>query len=176
MPSPDKRDDGLPNPSANFSADSGVDSGFDSSADSGVDSGVDSGAPSSRRPRLASTSLRRNATRNSLALAAQRRLGFSQSESRRLVDDIFATLSDFLLEHGRAKVSSFGSFSVRRKVARVGRNPRTGEVVPIAPRRVVSFRASTALRERLKGDGSSGKGRVDSMVDGRVDSMVDGSR
>ena len=115
--------------------------GTDLSTDLGTDLGTN-----------LSSSSRVNVTRSSLAFAAHRRLGFSQSESRRLVDDVFAILSDFLVEQGRAKVSSFGSFSVRSKVARVGRNPRTGEVVPIAPRRVVSFRPSSALRERLRGD------------------------
>ena len=97
-----------------------------------------------------------NATRKSLAVSVQRRLGFSQSESRRLVDDVFDVMSDFLIERGKMKISTFGSFDVRSKSARIGRNLKTGEIVPIAPRRVVSFRPSVDLRERLKFDAGDG--------------------
>ena len=58
-------------------------------------------------------------------------------------------MSDSLVEGGQVKISSFGTFSVRSKTARVGRNPKTGEEVPILPRRVLTFRPSHLMKDRV---------------------------
>ena len=92
----------------------------------------------------------RTVTRGSLTTVAQAKLGFSRRESKLLIDDIIDILADFLVQQGDAKISSFGRFQVRSKRAREGRNPKTGERVPIAPRRVVSFRPSLSVRARIR--------------------------
>ena len=89
-------------------------------------------------------------TRGTLTTVAQAKLGFSRRESKLLIDDIIDILSDFLVDQGDAKISSFGRFQVRSKRAREGRNPKTGEPVPIAPRKVVSFRPSLSVRARIR--------------------------
>ena len=60
-----------------------------------------------------------------------------------------------LVADGVVKISSFGTFSVRRKGRRIGRNPKTGEEVPIMPRRVLVFRPSQLLKDRINGDGDT---------------------
>ncbi len=89
-------------------------------------------------------------TRGSLTTVAQAKLGFSRRESKVLIDDMLDIIADFLVDEGDAKISSFGRFQVRSKRAREGRNPRTGERVAIAPRRVVSFRPSPSVRARIR--------------------------
>lgn len=88
-------------------------------------------------------------TRANLAEAVYQEVGLSRSESAELVDAILAQISDLLISEGAVKVSSFGTFSVRQKGKRVGRNPKTGEEVPILPRRVLVFRPSQVLKERI---------------------------
>ncbi|MFS4438658.1 integration host factor subunit alpha [Paracoccaceae bacterium GXU_MW_L88] len=88
-------------------------------------------------------------TRNDLSDAIVREIGLSRSESANLVEDVLTHLSDSLVRGEQVKISSFGSFSVRHKNARVGRNPKTGEEVPISPRRVLSFRPSSFLKDRV---------------------------
>lgn len=88
-------------------------------------------------------------TRANLAEAVYQEVGLSRSESAELVDAILAQISDSLISEGAVKVSSFGTFSVRQKGKRVGRNPKTGEEVPILPRRVLVFRPSQVLKERI---------------------------
>ena len=88
-------------------------------------------------------------TRATLAEAVYRELGLSRTESAALVDSLIETICDSLVREGTVKIASFGSFVVRTSGPRVGRNPRTGEVVPIAPRRTAVFRPSRLLRDRL---------------------------
>lgn len=88
-------------------------------------------------------------TRSELTDAVYRQLGLSRTESSDLVEAMLEEIS-MALERGEAvKLSSFGSFSVRQKNERVGRNPKSGVEVPITPRRVVTFKASHILKERI---------------------------
>lgn len=91
----------------------------------------------------------RTVTRAQLAEAIYQEVGLSRSESAELVDSILSEMTDSLVRDGIVKISSFGTFLVREKGPRVGRNPKTGEEVPIEPRRVLVFRPSQGLRERL---------------------------
>ncbi len=88
-------------------------------------------------------------TRAHLAEAVYQEVGLSRSESAALVDAILAEITGSLLRDGTVKISSFGTFSVRQKGQRLGRNPKTGEEVPILPRRVLVFRASQVLKDRI---------------------------
>ena len=88
-------------------------------------------------------------TRAQLTESVYQEVGLSRAESAGLVDAILGEISDSLLKEGTVKISSFGTFTVRRKGRRVGRNPKTGEEVPILPRRVLVFRASQVLKERV---------------------------
>ncbi|MCC6000929.1 MAG: integration host factor subunit alpha [Pararhodobacter sp.] len=88
-------------------------------------------------------------TRMDLAEAVFREVGLSRNESAQLVEAIISHVSDALASGEQVKISSFGTFSVRDKTARVGRNPKTGEEVPISPRRVLSFRPSHLMKERV---------------------------
>lgn len=90
-------------------------------------------------------------TRAHLAEAVYQEVGLSRSESAQLVDSILTEIGDSLIEDGIVKISSFGTFSVRRKGQRIGRNPKTGEEVPILPRRVLVFRPSQVLKDRING-------------------------
>ncbi len=93
----------------------------------------------------------RTVTRAHLAEAVYQEVGLSRSESADLVDAILDQISHSLLSDGSVKISSFGTFAVRQKGHRIGRNPKTGEEVPILPRRVLVFRASQVLKERVNG-------------------------
>jgi integration host factor subunit alpha len=95
-------------------------------------------------------------TRAHLAEAVYQEVGLSRSESAQLVDSILTEIGDSLANDGIVKISSFGTFSVRSKGERIGRNPKTGEEVPILPRRVLVFRPSQVLKERINGSGASG--------------------
>ncbi len=88
-------------------------------------------------------------TRAHLAEAVYREIGLSRNESADLVETVLREVSDSLARGESVKISSFGSFSVRQKGARVGRNPKTGEEVPILPRKVLVFRASNVLKSRI---------------------------
>ena len=88
-------------------------------------------------------------TRAQLAEAVYQEVGLSRSESADLVDAILEEIADALVENGTVKISSFGTFAVREKGERIGRNPKTGEEVPILPRRVLVFRASQVLKNRI---------------------------
>jgi len=89
-------------------------------------------------------------TRAQLADAIYRELGLSRFEAAALLDAVLDEIIDALASGGEVKISGFGGFSVRDKVARVGRNPKTGETAPILPRRVAVFRASQILKSRVK--------------------------
>lgn len=88
-------------------------------------------------------------TRAYLAEAVYQEVGLSRSESANLVDSLIEKIASSLVDEGLVKLSSFGTFSVREKGERVGRNPKTGEEVPITPRRVLVFRPSQVLKSRI---------------------------
>lgn len=88
-------------------------------------------------------------TRMDLSEAVFREVGLSRNESSQLVERVLEMMSDALVEGEQVKISSFGTFSVRAKTARVGRNPKTGEEVPISPRRVLTFRPSHLMKDRV---------------------------
>ena len=91
----------------------------------------------------------RTVTRANLSEAVYQEVGLSRSESEKLVDSVLHEISDALVRGEAVKLSSFGSFMIRQKGERVGRNPKTGEEAPILPRRVLVFRASHALKSRI---------------------------
>lgn len=88
-------------------------------------------------------------TRMDLSEAIYREVGLSRNDAGQLVESILDHMSDALVRGEQVKISSFGTFSVRDKAARVGRNPKTGEEVPINPRRVLTFRPSHLMKERV---------------------------
>jgi integration host factor subunit alpha len=90
-------------------------------------------------------------TRADLADAINRKVGTSRAESLVLVESILGLMGDALETGENVKVSGFGTFLLRDKSERVGRNPKTGVEVPITPRRVMTFRASQMLKDRVAG-------------------------
>jgi integration host factor subunit alpha len=90
-------------------------------------------------------------TRADLAERLNVQIGLSRAESAMIVETIIDQMCDALAKGDNVKISSFGTFVLRDKTQRVGRNPKTGVVVPIAPRRVLTFRASQTLRDRVAG-------------------------
>ena len=88
-------------------------------------------------------------TRSQLSEAVYQEVGLSRNESADLLEAVLNKISETLARGETVKISSFGSFSVRNKGQRVGRNPKTGEEVPILPRRVLVFRPSQVLKSRI---------------------------
>ena len=88
-------------------------------------------------------------TRADLSEAVYQQVGLSRNESAALVETVLDEICDALANGESVKISSFGSFAVRQKGQRVGRNPKTGQEVPISPRRVLVFRASHALKHHI---------------------------
>jgi integration host factor subunit alpha len=88
-------------------------------------------------------------TRADLAETINRKLGFSRAESLALVESILAKMCESMSDGENVKISGFGSFVLRDKKERIGRNPKTGVEVPITPRRVMTFRASQKLKDRI---------------------------
>jgi integration host factor subunit alpha len=88
-------------------------------------------------------------TRAQLSEAVYQEVGLSRNESAELVETVLNEIADALTRGEMVKISSFGSFSVRQKGKRIGRNPKTGEEVPISPRRVLVFRASHVLKDQI---------------------------
>ena len=93
----------------------------------------------------------RTITRADLSEAVYQRLGLSRTESAELVELVIKEICDCLERGETVKLSSFGSFVVREKSERIGRNPKTGVEVPITPRRVMVFKASNVLKSRING-------------------------
>ena len=91
-------------------------------------------------------------TRADLAETINRKMGFSRAESLALVEAILARMCEAMSHGQNVKISGFGSFILRDKRERVGRNPKTGVEVPITPRRVMTFRASQKLKDRISRD------------------------
>lgn len=91
-------------------------------------------------------------TRADLAETINRKMGFSRAESLDMVEAILAKMCGAMADGENVKISGFGTFILRDKKQRIGRNPKTGVEVPITPRRVLTFRASQKLKDRvLKG-------------------------
>jgi len=88
-------------------------------------------------------------TRMDLSEAVFREVGLSRNDASQMVESVLTYVSDALADGETVKISSFGTFSVRDKSARVGRNPKTGEEVPIQPRRVLTFRPSHLMKDRV---------------------------
>ncbi len=88
-------------------------------------------------------------TRAQLSEAVYQEVGLSRNESADLVESVLDEIADALADGDMVKISSFGSFAVRSKGQRIGRNPKTGEEVPILPRKVLVFRASHVLKSRI---------------------------
>tara|TARA_R110000868_G_scaffold33615_5_gene121923 strand:- start:137 stop:478 length:342 start_codon:yes stop_codon:yes gene_type:complete len=89
-------------------------------------------------------------TRAQLAEAIYQEVGLSRNESADLLELVLNEITQALLKSETVKISSFGSFSVRQKGQRIGRNPKTGEEVPILPRKVLVFRPSQLLKARIR--------------------------
>ena len=90
-------------------------------------------------------------TRADLAETINRKLGFSRAESLDMVEAILRHMCEAMHKGENVKISGFGTFVLRDKGERVGRNPKTGIEVPILPRRVMTFRASQSMRARVAG-------------------------
>jgi integration host factor subunit alpha len=91
-------------------------------------------------------------TRAQLSEAVYQEVGLSRNESADLVESVLKEIEESLIRGETVKISSFGSFYVREKGRRIGRNPKTGEEVPILPRRVLVFRPSHVLKDRINGE------------------------
>lgn len=88
-------------------------------------------------------------TRADIAQAVHRTVGISKSEAATMVDVFFQEMSDAAARGENLKLSSFGTFAIRAKRQRIGRNPKTGAEVPITPRRVMTFKPSNILKQRI---------------------------
>ena len=97
-------------------------------------------------------------TRAQLTEAVYQEVGLSRNESAELVETVIEEMCKALVAGDSVKLSSFGSFSVRQKGARIGRNPKTGEEVPIQPRKVLVFRPSHVLKKRINDGGQAPSG------------------
>ena len=98
-------------------------------------------------------------TRADLVEALARRANMQRADANRLLTRMLEMMQDALVDGDTVKLSRFGNFNVRAKRQRIGRNPKTGEEVPITPRRVVTFRPSQMLREFVE---KGGRGRAKS--------------
>lgn len=92
---------------------------------------------------------RETITRAYLSEAVYQEVGLSRLESAAFVDEVFSEISEALISGEAVKISSFGSFGVRQKNERIGRNPKTGEEVAITARKVLVFRASSILKQKM---------------------------
>jgi integration host factor subunit alpha len=99
-------------------------------------------------------------TRVDLCEAVYQKVGLSRTESSTFVEHVLNEIADCLEKGEAVKLSGFGSFKVRKKGQRMGRNPKTGTEVPISPRRVMVFKPSGILKQRIK-ERSTGNGNAD---------------
>ena len=88
-------------------------------------------------------------TRMHLTEAVHNEIGLSRYESSKFVEQVLELISSALLQNEQVKISKFGTFSTRNKVARVGRNPKTGVEAEISERRVITFRASNNMKQSI---------------------------
>ena len=93
-------------------------------------------------------------TKAHLAELLFEKIGLNKRESKDMIDAFFSLVSDSLIDGNDVKISGFGNFQIRTKAPRPGRNPRTGETIPIQARRVVTFHASHKLKDQIQGNGS----------------------
>ena len=91
-------------------------------------------------------------TKAQLSEMLHQQLGLNKREAKDFIEALFARVIDELVQGRDVKLSGFGNFEVRSKSARPGRNPRTGELVPIPPKRVVTFKASAMLKDQINKD------------------------
>ena len=106
-------------------------------------------------------------TRADLCEAVYQKVGLSRTESATLVELVLKEITDCLERGETVKLSSFGSFVVRKKGQRVGRNPKTGKEVPISPRRVMVFKPSAILKQRINAvshEGGEDGGQSDELL------------
>ena len=89
-------------------------------------------------------------TRADLAEMLNRQIGLSRADAAAMVESILDHITSALLDGDNVKISGFGTFVLRDKAERIGRNPKTGVEVPITPRRVLTFRASQGMRQKVK--------------------------
>jgi integration host factor subunit alpha len=99
----------------------------------------------------------RTVTRADLCEAVYQRVGLSRTESAALVEAVLGEITASLESGQTVKLSSFGSFVVRSKGRRIGRNPKSGQEVPIPPRNVLTFKPSNILRSRINGGAVNGE-------------------
>jgi len=92
-------------------------------------------------------------TKAQLAELLFEQIGLNKRESKDMLDAFFDLIADSLVEGRDVKISGFGNFQIRTKAPRPGRNPRTGELIPIEARRVATFHASHKLKDQIQGDG-----------------------
>jgi len=92
----------------------------------------------------------RTITRADLAEAVYEEVGLSRNETAELVEQVLDQVVGSLAAGNSVKISSFATFNVRQKGQRIGRNPKTGEEVPIEPRKVITFKASQQLKEKVR--------------------------
>jgi integration host factor subunit alpha len=105
-----------------------------------------------RSPEAGQAMSGKTVTRADLCEAVYQKVGLSRTESATLVELVLKEITDCLERGETVKLSSFGSFVVRKKGQRVGRNPKTGKEVPISPRRVIVFKPSAILKQRINSD------------------------
>ncbi len=94
-------------------------------------------------------------TKAHLAELLFEQIGLNKRESKDMIDAFFDLISDSLVDGNDVKISGFGNFQIRTKAPRPGRNPRTGEAIPIEARRVVTFHASHKLKDQIQGNGAT---------------------
>ena len=94
-------------------------------------------------------------TKAHLAELLFEQIGLNKRESKDMIDAFFDLISDSLVDGNDVKISGFGNFQIRTKAPRPGRNPRTGEAIPIEARRVVTFHASHKLKDQIQANGSA---------------------
>ena len=93
--------------------------------------------------------VKKNLTRKNLSNEIHKILGFSKNFSSKIVDDFFETLTSVLIESSRIKISSFGTFKIMNKMERMGRNPKTKIETIITSRKVIKFKPSQLIKEKL---------------------------
>lgn len=93
---------------------------------------------------------KKTVTRQELADALSQEVGLNKQEAAKILDHTLNMMVDSIVDEGQLKLSAFGSFNVREKSTRIGRNPRTGVEVPITPRKTISFKASNQLKSRVE--------------------------
>jgi integration host factor subunit alpha len=101
--------------------------------------------------------------------------GFSKKESAEVVEAVFDTMKETLARGDRVKISGFGNFVVREKKQRIGRNPQTGEPIPISARRVLTFKPSQVLKNILNPDKAAQKRRSGEGADGETEAQSTGT-